>query len=193
MATAFWTAPSNPNRNHKELTMPKTHRQADDADRRLLDAVLEKWHRPLVEAEVTFGLLYCSGGLSHGGYPCAATVKANSQKDRVDGKPDATIVLNLDTWEQRSRSSKEAVLDHECQHCEVLMEVNANGETVAELDDCGRPKLTMRKHDCFIGGFNVIIERHGPEAIEAQQIHDAQRLIADLFHVIEAKEKAVAG
>ncbi len=172
--------------------MPKTHRPADDADRKLLDAVLEKWHEPLVRADVTVGLLYATGGLSHGGYPVAAHAKINNQRDRVEGKPDCTITVNHDTWTMRPDAEKVAILDHEANHFEVVTEVNDEGETVVAVDDCFRPKLASRKHTVFIGGFDCIIERHGAMALEAQQIHDAQRLVAGLF-APKPQEKAVAG
>ena len=92
-----------------------------------------------------------------------AIVKINSLKDRVEGKADATILLDGYQWDhEMSEDQRKAVLDHEVMH--LMLERDGEGQIVA--DDIGRPKLKMRLHDFHFGGFHAIAERHGPHSVE---------------------------
>ena len=168
-----------------------TYRAAQPDARQRLDEVLAKYHCELVEAGVTIQLLEAFAArdgnneprgpaIKHHGWPAAATVKINSQKDRVAGMADATINIDGDAWSTRSDAEQIAILDHECYHLEICrtkpkkrkkagkVYFEGGGEII--LDDCCRPKLKMRPHDNQMGTFDLIAERHGKHSLEAQQV-----------------------
>jgi hypothetical protein len=160
-----------------------TYRTAPQGDVDLLDQVLQQYHAELADAGVTIGLLHAharrdekSGeplgpALKLHGYPCAAVVKINSHQDRVEGKPDATVKLDADTWNDRPHEEKVAILDHELEHLVLVKDK----EGAIEIDDACRPKLKMRLHDMNIGGFEAIVDRHKTAALEAQAYIDLHR------------------
>ena len=157
-----------------------TYCKATHEDDDLLAEVMTLYHADLADAGVRVGLLYAHAkrddrtgeprgpALKLHGYPCAALVRINSQRDRVQGKPDATIELDADAWEERPREEKVAILDHELEHL-LLVRDDAGG---VALDDANRPKLKMREHDLVIGGFVSVCERHKMAALEAQAYRD---------------------
>jgi hypothetical protein len=108
------------------------------------------------------------------GYPCAALVRLNNLKQRVQGMADATIEIDGDGWDERPVSEQLAILDHELEHVE-LEAVGPSG--AAKSDNCGRPKLWLRPHDFHGGGFKVIIERHGGDALEAKHCFDFSKAL----------------
>ena len=144
-------------------------------DKETLDALeyaVESYHPELKGAEVTIGLEFASptsgkelerGVLMLHGYPCAAIASITPYRYRVRGCRDAIITIDLKKWEVLTTPQRDALLDHELHHFEVVRD----DEGHIESDPCGRPKLTMRKHDIVIGGFRCIIDRHGKDAIEA--------------------------
>lgn len=150
----------------------------------LLNQVKEQYHPKLTEAGVTVSLLQAHGKrnaegeltsptLKSHGYPALALVKINSQRDRTDGLTDATVVIDGDQFFDLSHEKQVAALDHELQHLEVVYDDDGN----IQLDDCNRPKLKMRIHDLFVGGFLCIVERHGDNAIEIGHIEAVNREI----------------
>ncbi len=157
-----------------------TYRNADAGDIALLAEMQSTHHRDLVEAGVTVGLLAAHAprdkntgepkgqALSLHGYPCWATVKINSLRDRVEGKADATVTIDGDRWCELETPEQRAVLDHELTHLEVVHDADG----AIALDDALRPKLKMRLHDVQLGGFYSIIDRHKMAAIEAQTYRD---------------------
>lgn len=141
----------------------------------LAERVMREHHKPLSELGVTVTYLFAYADKDEegqpkgpalkaaGGYPAAAKIKINSLSDRVEGKKDATCWLDGDDWPAWPPARKAAVLDHELQHLE------ATGET----DDCGRPKLKLRRHDFQIGGFFAIVKRHQEAAVELELLKEA--------------------
>ncbi|TXH55560.1 MAG: hypothetical protein E6Q97_08545 [Desulfurellales bacterium] len=149
----------------------------------LLAEVMKQHHPDLVEAGVTVGLLFAHAprndatgepqgpALKHNGYPALAVVKINSQRDRVEGKPDATITLDGDRWPDESRESRVALLDHELAHLVLVRDEDGGIKT----DDCFRPRLKCREHDFQLGGFWDVVERHGKDAVESRAYQDLHR------------------
>lgn len=166
-----------------------TYRTAEVEFQDLLREVLATYHTELVEAGVTFGLLEAHApvdrktgepkgpALKLHGYPCHAIVKINSHKDRVEGKPDATIVLDGDTFPALRKEQQTAVLDHEAHHIELARDE----EGAIQTDDAGRPKLKMRLHDLVMGGFSSVVERHGEDAIETDHYKDCHKVMTQML------------
>jgi hypothetical protein len=106
------------------------------------------------------------------GYPCAATIKLNNLKDRVQGKGDVTIEIDGESWKDRTEPQQRAILDHELYH---LMVKRKNGEVVT--DDIGRPKFELRPHNLVVGGFAEIVARHGEEALDYEHLLAAHKQV----------------
>lgn len=149
----------------------------------LLAEVMRKHHPDLVEAGVTVGLLFAHAprgeatgepkgpALKRGGAAVLSLVKVNSQRDRVEGKPDATITLDGDRWADEPRASQEAILDRDL---EALLLVR-NEDGGIETDDCFRPKLKLREPDFRLEGYWSIVERHGKDAVESRGYQEVHR------------------
>lgn len=162
-----------------------TYRKADKPVQSMAAELIRDCHPDLAEAGVTVQVLFAAAprnaeGEPQGpaikathGYPAAGKAKINSQKDRVGGLADATILVDGDRWDEWTEAEQRALLDHELQH----FELRRDDEGAPLLDDCHRPKLKYRMHDFELGGFAAILRRHGELALEAQ----AARKIADEY------------
>ena len=150
-----------------------TYRLCEDL-RPLLEKAMELYHGQLLEAGVRIGLLEALAkrnqhgepqgpAIRHHGYPAAAVIKINSLKDRVEGKPDATIVVDGDRRGEWTEARLLALFDHEL--CHVQLEVDDSGNTV--LDDANRPKLRHVPHDAEVGVFWCVVHRHKGLAFES--------------------------
>lgn len=157
--------------------------------------VRDQHHGDLDEAEVTIGLLFAwpnereEHALKHHGCPAAGLCKINALRDRVQGAPDATIVLDGKRWETLSETQRRALLDHELYH----LEVRRDEDDQIVGDDHGRPKLRMRLHDREMGVFDAIVRRYGAEgSIDAAHVASVAEFHGQLLMAWakEAKEDA---
>jgi len=172
--------------------MPVTYDKAASA-RPYLEAMLREHHPSLVDAKVTFDLLFAtpeydektglpkSPPVKHGGYPAAATVKICSLKDRAKGCADVEIVIDGPEWRGLSESRRHALIDHELTHLEFT----------GEYDDAYRPKLKMRLHDHQFGWFDEVARRHGDASYEVRQF-ETFRHSQSYFAFVGGPEPAVA-
>ena len=140
--------------------------------RAVLEDVLAEYHPELAEAGVTINLLFANStgngpAVKLHGYPCAAVVKINGLKARVEGVMDATITIDGDAWPDWSTGQRKALIDHELYHLELAHDAKTGNY---KYDDAGRPKLKMRNHDWQMGGFDAIARRHGQAAFEVQAV-----------------------
>lgn len=139
--------------------------------------LIRKHHRELHDAEATYSVLFAHAerdkqtGEPKGpalktstGWPALAKVRVVSLRDRVAGLPDFQIILDGDQWEELQDETQAAILDHELEH----VEVRRDDDGKIKSDDCGRPKLRLRPHDFEVAGFDIIVERHRENAVEAK-------------------------
>ena len=108
------------------------------------------------------------------GYPCAAKIKINGLSDRTEGKDDATITIDEESWAKLTPDQRAALIDHELNHLIVMRDGDEENAPVLR-DKWGRPRMRLRKHDHQFGWFNDIAERHGdasPEIIQAKKFAD---------------------
>lgn len=162
--------------------MPKVYEEPDGAEGReikeTIASLLSKWYPGFLEAGVTITTLFvrevtadgeCTGEpcLKHQGYNAQATIKINSYKDRVEGKADATLTIDLATWVGLNERERVALIDHELFHLKVRTK-----DGIPVRDDCGRPVLKIRLHDWQTGGFGQIVKRHQDAAPEAKAFMD---------------------
>jgi hypothetical protein len=156
----------------------------------IIQRMLKAYHQPLdmlgvtVECVMAFAevdeetQLAEKPALTLGGYPVAAKVKVMGLADRTLGSADARISVDGDKWELLGVEERDALIDHECDHLELVLKVQ-DGQQIVQKDDLGRPKLKMRKHDHQHGWFDDIVRRHGASSPEWRQ-----------WEVFEEKRKA---
>jgi len=157
--------------------MGQTYTKADEGVRLVVASAMGDYHGDLVEAGVRVSTLMVaeydeeSGDvlptLKHQGYAAGATIKASSLKERALGIGDALLVIDTHTWDALDKAGRVALIDHELEHLQVLLDQGGGG---AKVDDLGRPKLKLRLHDWQMGGFTSIARRHGLSAPEVQAV-----------------------
>jgi hypothetical protein len=143
----------------------------------MIGALIRKNYPDLVEANAKIGCVVKERRkdgekvdgpcLKHHGYDCLVTIKVNSAKDRLEGKPDATITIDGNMWDGLRSDQQEALLDHELYH----LIVKRDDDKKVKTDDQGRPLFKMRLHDHEFGWFDEIAKRYGgasQEVIQAQ-------------------------
>jgi hypothetical protein len=109
--------------------------------------------------------------LAKGGYPAAGMIRVVSEEDRAAGGPDVIVLLDGDKWPGWDDTVRYSLIHHELHHLmPVKLRQQAEGGFTCDLDGLDRPKIRLRKHDFEIGGFDVIVERHGDAAIEWQSV-----------------------
>jgi hypothetical protein len=152
-----------------------TYERASKEIEQKIARIMERYHEPLGEAEVTIDTLLCFArrdanddpigpAIKNAGYACMATTKIVGIKDRAKGQADAELLLDGDRWPELSDAEQDAVIDHELTHLELQV-----GDDGLRIDDLGRPKLRMRLHDHQFGWFDDIVRRHGRNSIEWHQ------------------------
>lgn len=103
--------------------------------------------------------------LTHQGYKAAAVIRVLDSKARAKGAGDVEIVIDEAHYLTLNDAQKDALLDHEIHH----VELRTNKKGRVKLDEHGRPKCGMRKHDYQFGWFTAIAARHGAAAMEVKQ------------------------
>ncbi len=149
----------------------------------------ERYHE-LADSEVTIGAIFARPAAENlgdtgrklkfamkaDGFRIYSKVKINGLADRVEGKPDATFILDGDFWEELGEDfeagdrRREAMIE-ECLH---TLTCKRKDGTVLE-DDAGRPKLEKRPKDYRVEGYRAIAERHhqfAPSVVVARQFND---------------------
>lgn len=143
----------------------------------LIERTLKKFHKDLVDQDVSVGALFAHAkvnkkGLKVGpalrfhGYVAFATIRVTSLKERVQGLPDAEMLIDGDRWPDLSKEQHAALIDHELEHLELKRDKVGD----VKLDDLARPLLGCRLHDFQLGGFESIIRRHQDDALELSYV-----------------------
>lgn len=148
----------------------------DDELHELVAEVMRDHHPRLAEAGVSVGIQWAASdkpgraGLRHQGYPAAATIKINGLQARLGGMADTTLTIDQAAWYRYPAARQAALIDHELTH---LVPVPEKDSERCRVDDAGRPKLRLRRHDFQIGIFDEVIERHGSDALDADMLESA--------------------
>ena len=119
------------------------------------------------------------------GILCLGKCRKRGDLDRELDSFDFVILLNSEAWEGLNTKQKEALIDHELCHAQIVIDSDGN----PKKDDRDRLVCRIRKHDCE--EFKCIVERHGfwtSDLAELAQatINDAKR---PLLATVEATEK----
>lgn len=164
--------------------MPAYYKKAEDHDPGAYDilAGLVKRYRSDLEgcgAQITilfaFSLKAGKPAIKHRGQSVDGSAEVNSLKDRVQGKGDATITLNGDTWTAKTAKRKTALVHHELCH----IGVHVDGDGMPKHDDLGRPELRGVFGDWENDGFYEIARLYGDDAPEVRYLNGVQRTIAE--------------
>lgn len=151
------------------------------------------WHFELKEHGVTLNVVFAFAkrnettgepdgpAIRHHGYPALALMRVNNHRDRIEGKCDATLILDGDQYPDWDLKRKMALFDHELRHLELITKEDEHGNPVVQLDNGLRPRLRCRPHDFEVGAFVDVISRHREHAVEAQAIHEAQQYVQGMF------------
>lgn len=164
-------------------------------------SVMTRYHSRLSDLGVTIETMVVFGprnkdGIQTGpaivvrGCEAYACVRITSLEERVAGRGDAIIWIDGDKKKHLTPDTLDALIDHEITHLELVPD--HENEKDFCLDDSGRVRLRMRKHDFEVGWFHEVAERHGSSSIEVRQ---ASQLVAmkqtyfPFFDIKNAKRK----
>lgn len=162
--------------------------------------IMQLFHRPLFDAGVKVDVLSvadtdpeCEHALKLRGVPAYAIVRILDIKQRTKGHGDAEIIIDEGAWLMQSDATKDAIIDHELEHLEVILHPKTKR---VRLDCAGRPRMKMRLHDAEFGWFQSVAERHGAASIECKQatklfLNHTQTFFAFVISV-EPKQLAAA-
>jgi len=148
----------------------KTYSDASSDLTTTIDRMAAEYHDDL--AQVTISALFVFDDedslpcLKHQGYPAAAVVRITPIRDRALGVPDAIITVDRATWQTLSAPQKNALIDHELEHLELVIDAETGKPKYDALE---RPKLRMRRHDHQLGWFADVARRHGEASCEVRQ------------------------
>ena len=157
--------------------MATTFRLCDEKIHAMIRRVMHEHHADLERENVTVQAIMATAegdeeiipALKNAGYPIAAKIQVTSLQDRIRGLPDAKLTIDDYAWSAISESRREALIDHELEHLDIVLRATKLGIVVAR-DDCGRTKLRIKAHDWELTGFAAVVERHGEASIESLQI-----------------------
>lgn len=167
--------------------MGKIFAEADKETVAFVNQILETEYPAIagMTSQIEIGVLFVSSdkpdkpALTHSGYPAAATIRVVSEEDRAAGGPDVILSIDHDRWEELNENERYALIHHELHHLDpVKLRPSIDGGSFCDVDNLGRPKIKLRRHDFEIGGFNTIVERHKDDCIEWQSI----KKVHDRFH-----------
>lgn len=156
--------------------MSKTYITAEDVHEALVDGVLAECHPDLVEAGMTFKLLFCEGGedkegcptpaLKDAGYIVAGLAKITPLGQRAAGIADIVIEIDWHEWKELAEKQCLALVDHLLAGITPSLDKDEN----PKKDTLGRPKLQRRPYDYRILAFDDVLTRHGSNAIQRDEI-----------------------
>jgi hypothetical protein len=151
--------------------MAKSYSKAPDECHGRVGHLIKLFRPDLRDAGLTIDLISVTNddpegeALTHQGYPAYAVVRVVDSKGRTMGRGDAEIVIDEAKYITMTDAQKDALFDHEIHHIELKL--NKKGRV--KLDENGRPKIGLRKHDIQVGWFEEIAKRHGAASLECKQ------------------------
>ena len=180
----------------------KRYIKAPDQVLRMLSEAICRFecYQPLCDAGVRIDVLMAyaptddagaptASAIEVNGYPAAACIKVQKLDHRALGLGDALMTIDAAWWtkEGRTDGQRMALLDHELNHLEVVLD---DAGTV--VDTSKRPKLSLRKHDVQFGWFRDVAMRNGEDAVEVMQAKALIEGDAQTFWPQLLKEAAAA-
>jgi hypothetical protein len=159
----------------------KTYSNASSDLTDCIARMLDDFHPDLSDTEVSALFVFDDEDslpcLKHQGYSAAAVVRITPVRERALGVADAVIVVDRATWQTLSAVQKDALIDHELEHLDRVVDAETGKPKYDALD---RPKLRMRRHDHQIGFFTEVVSRHGEAAMEVQSVRHLMEAASQL-------------
>lgn len=149
--------------------MSTAYKPADTEVFDLATRIIQEHCQDLEKAGVTIEYLFATNesgcALKLRGTQCAAIVRINTLKERVQGCKDAEVSIDEENWQELGDAEKLALLHHELHH----LIVSRDSDDAVKYDSHDRPKLKMRPHDREYGWFDAIASIHGAASPEVRQ------------------------
>lgn len=136
--------------------------------------VLEEFEPDLHSASLTADLLYAESdndnpAIRVHGDPAEACIKVNGLDQRVRGLADVLVKIDKTNWDLLDEEERRALLWHEAHHVELKRDKQTNA---VMLDDHGRPKVKLRRHDATLGLFRCVLDKFADKSPEHRQIEE---------------------
>jgi len=106
------------------------------------------------------------------GKPVYGECRKCSTRERDLFSRDVLIVIAQPTWLQFNKKQKQKLIWHELYHVDVPLQDTLE----PEVDDRGRIKFYIRKHDCNLERFYDELTRFGPDAEERTAIRRLSKI-----------------
>lgn len=150
--------------------LPATFENADGPTESFLARIVERYHKPMAEAQVNIKLQFWRDPdgvetVKVGGIARFGKVITIATHMRAAGSPDMRLVVDGTKWDNATLPEREAALDSLLQSREVV--TSEKGEVIR--DKAKRPKLKRRKPDLILEGFTRVVEEHGLASQEGKQ------------------------
>lgn len=149
----------------------KTYAPAPDECLKRILALIGKHYPELEKVALRIDVLSATNSdeekpaVSVGGYAALASIRILDTKARAKGAGDVEILIDELRYNELSEAERNALLDHEIYH----IKLKRDADNRVKLDEHGRPKCGMRKHDFSYGWFREIAARHKTASQEVQQ------------------------
>jgi hypothetical protein len=157
--------------------MATFYEPADAETYALLGEIIAEHRTDLLAVGAKITLLFATSdtpgrpAMRHHGFAVAGCARVNPYVDRVEGKGDATITLDGDSWKSRSAARRRALLHHELCHL---------GTSPGKLDALGRPKLHLKPGDWENDGFDEVVRLYGDDAPEKRWLNSVEERLAQM-------------
>lgn len=163
--------------------MSTTYQTADDVVTRAVTKIMKQYHAPLANAGVTVRCLFAvnstdAPAVKHGGYPALATIKINSLQNRVEGKCDATMVIDEVAWKEMSDEEQEALVDHELEHLTLAPAKKKKGKKRKQRDPAEKKfigQIAQAIEDAGVPMENVTVNADLDDSPSPVQLDDVGR------------------
>jgi len=167
--------------------IPKKHKGEPTEPWKIMEELRSKHHGHLEETKIAMAWRL-GWRPDANGILCLGRCRKRGDLDRELDSFDFVILLNKEAWQGLNTKEKQALVDHELCHAQVVFDADGN----PKLDDQDRPVCRIRKHD--VEEFKAVTERHGLwtsslAEIAQATINDAKRPLLAGTKKDEAAEK----
>lgn len=106
-------------------------------------SLIEKYHQHLTNAKIAY--VFKKGTWNKNGKEVLGSAKKCSEKDKILHNYDFIITINYEAWARASKIKRQAILDHELNHCGV----NEYGEYIFVPHDLEDFASVIRRHGLY--------------------------------------------
>jgi hypothetical protein len=135
---------------------------------RIMDDYVRRFHRHLEGARIALAWKF-NVKPNRDGQLCLGKARKAADLDRALHEYDFVIFLTRSAWDEMQSAQREALVDHELAHCEVVREKDGS----VKEDEDGRTVYRIKRHD--VEEFQAVIERHGLYKKDLEEFVEAAR------------------